>query len=389
MKILHTADWHLGHSINGFDRYVEQADALRQVVEVVRREQPDAFILAGDIFDTAQPSAAVRRIFSETIVEIRDAAPEMTVVAIAGNHDSGSSHEVFRRPWERLGVHVFGTVNRDDAGSHIIHVGGEDGGIVAALPYTHPRNLPAGFMDELSRMAAKASDGKKPVVLAAHTTIAGCDYSGHSSATEMSAGGIDAVRAEDLGDGYDYIALGHIHRPQTISGTGRRISYSGSLVAVDFSESYRHSVTIAEIGQHGDTPTVRREEIAGIRPLVTLPTRGFATWDHAISLLRQFPDDAAAYIRLNILADSTVPSDASAQAEQACIGKAARFCRLNMKRMEMAGENGNHMSVEELRESDPIEIAMRFAADTGEDLSEESIDMLKATIATVRDELRD
>lgn len=386
MKILHTADWHLGHSLNGFDRYAEQADALRQVVETAQREQPDVFILSGDIFDTAQPSSAVRRLFSETLVGLRDAAPAMTVITIAGNHDSGSSHEVFRRPWERLGIHTFGTIDRNDIGSHIVRVG--NGGIVAAHPYTHPRNLPEGFTERLASAAAEASDGVEPVVLAAHTTIAGCDYSGHDSATELTAGGVDAVSAEDLGSGYDYIALGHIHHPQTMSGTGRRVRYSGSLTAVDFSESYSHSVSIIEIDRHGDEPKVRTEEIVSIRPLVTLPSRDFASWERAMELLRDFPDDVPAYLRLNVVADGTVPTDAAAIAEQACAGKLARFCRLNMKRPETAAETRRLMSVEELRESDPLEIAMRFADDIGEELSDESIGLLRETIAIVREELR-
>ena len=98
MKILHTSDWHLGHTLYNYDRTEEQKSMLRQMVKTVEEQKPDVFLLCGDVYHTAQPSAAVQTMFTEALIEIRDANPGMTIVVIAGNHDSGTKHEIFRTP---------------------------------------------------------------------------------------------------------------------------------------------------------------------------------------------------------------------------------------------------------------------------------------------------
>ena len=96
MKILHTSDWHLGHTLYNYDRTEEQADMLRQMTEIVEKHKPDVFLLSGDVYHTPQPSAAVQTMFTDAMVRIHDANPGMTIVVTAGNHDSGTRHEIFR-----------------------------------------------------------------------------------------------------------------------------------------------------------------------------------------------------------------------------------------------------------------------------------------------------
>lgn len=96
MKILHTADWHLGQSLYGFDRLDEQRRFLGQLCEVVAEERPDAMVVAGDVFDISMPSAAAQRVYAEGLLAIHAAVPEMVIVIVAGNHDSASRLEIYR-----------------------------------------------------------------------------------------------------------------------------------------------------------------------------------------------------------------------------------------------------------------------------------------------------
>ena len=100
MKILHTSDWHLGHTLYNYDRTEEQQDMLKQMVDIVVEQKPDVFLLCGDVYHTSQPSASVQTMLANALVRIHDAHPQMAIIMTAGNHDSGSKHEIFRIPWQ-------------------------------------------------------------------------------------------------------------------------------------------------------------------------------------------------------------------------------------------------------------------------------------------------
>lgn len=386
MRILHTSDWHIGHTINDYDRQAEHEEVFRQIVEVARRHEPDAMVISGDIFHTSQPSAAAQRQLTDTLVALRDACPSMPIFSIAGNHDSGSKHDIFRRPWKMLGIHTFGSIDKERPDSHIAELPGK--GFVVAVPYAHQRNMPDDFFRRLLELTESRNRAGLPVVLMAHTTVAGCDFNGHDNGTELTVGGIDSMALEEFGTGFDYLALGHIHRPQTLSGSAHRARYCGSPLAVDFSETYAHSVSIVTIEAHGSAPIITVEEIENPRPLVTLPSKGFADWPTAAKLLEEFPADMDAYVRLNVEIDGSFPPDAGMLAETACRTKAAKFCRLNCRRPEQAEAQCTAMTVDELRDMPPMELARRFAADTGQIFTDDMARMLAEAIDAVDEDSR-
>ena len=125
MKILHTSDWHLGHTLYNYDRSVEQMAMLLQMVNIVKEQKPDVFLLCGDVYHTPQPSATVQTMFTNALAEIRDANPGMTIVATAGNHDSGTKHEIFRTPWMALKVFTVGSINANQKEDMIIEIPGK------------------------------------------------------------------------------------------------------------------------------------------------------------------------------------------------------------------------------------------------------------------------
>ncbi len=381
MKILHTSDWHLGHTLYNYDRTEEQKSMLRQMVKTVEEQKPDVFLLCGDVYHTAQPSAAVQTMFTEALIEIRDANPGMTIVVIAGNHDSGTKHEIFRTPWKVLDVHTIGSLDKESIEEHIIDVPGK--GYVVAIPYVNERNLPEGFFQQLLDTVAERNDRELPVVLAAHTTLRGCDFTGHDHSSEYSVGGIDSLNVEQMGEGYDYLALGHIHHEQFVHTGKHNVRYSGTPIAVSFDENYAHSVSLVEIEKHGASPLVLKIEIENPRPLVTLPVEGMATWEEAKELLGNFPSDIPAYIRLNVEIDDFLPVEANAEANALTKGKECRFCHINAKRKSVKQAETKVLTVQEFQSEAPIDIAKRYAEDIGKVFDEEMTELFNEILEMI------
>lgn len=389
MKILHTSDWHLGHTLYNYDRTEEQVDMLCQIKEVVRDQKPDVFLLCGDVYHTSQPSATVQTMFTEALIEIRDANPGMTIVVTAGNHDSGTKHEIFRTPWRALKVHTVGNLTKDAMDEHIIEIPGK--GFVIAVPYCNERNIPEGFFQSLLDAVEERNTGNLPVVMTAHTTVRGCDFTGHDSVLrcgseqtdEYVVGGIDSLDIEQLGDGYDYLALGHIHHAQFVHTGKHNARYSGTPIAISFDENYSHSVSIVEIDRHGDTPRVETIEIENPRPLVTLPTEGLATWEEAKRLIAEFPNDIPAYIRLNVEIEDFLPLEAHAEANTLTEGKQCRFCHINAKRRLVKQTEANVLTVQEFQSERPIDIAKRYAEDMGITFDEEMTTLFNETLEMI------
>ena len=111
MKILHTSDWHLGHQLYKYERDEEFRHALKQIINIVREEQPDAFLLSGDVYDTPVPSTSAQNCFTQSLLEIHQACPSMVIIVIAGNHDGKSFLNVSRNLWALAGIHVVGLLS--------------------------------------------------------------------------------------------------------------------------------------------------------------------------------------------------------------------------------------------------------------------------------------
>lgn len=369
MKIIHTSDWHLGHVLYGYDRIAEQQDMLLQMQGIVENEKPDVFLLSGDVYNTSQPSAAVQTMFTDAIVTLHKVCPSMTIVITAGNHDSGTKHEIFQTPWRALNVHAIGNIDREHPENHIIEVEGK--GIIVAVPYAYERNIPDGFFQHVLDIATSRNSASLPIVMMAHTTVAGCNFKGHDNASEKTVGGIDSFEIEQLGTGYDYLALGHIHHAQFIHGTSHRVRYCGTPLAVSFDETYEHSVSIIDIDAHGSIPQFNAIKIIDPKPLVTLPTEGIATWDEVKRLVSEFPSDLPACLRLNIAVQDFLPQGIMDEARELVRGKQCTMCHINANRMERKASQASTLTVQELKDIAPVDLLKRFAADSGNPFDEE------------------
>lgn len=386
MKILHTSDWHLGHTLYNYDRTEEQMVMLQQMVNIVKEQKPDVFLLCGDVYHTPQPSAAVQTMFTNALVEIHDANPDMTIVVTAGNHDSGTKHEIFRTPWKALKVYAVGNVDDSHKEDMIVEIPGK--GYVIAVPYVNERYMPKGLFQELLDIVEEKNADNLPVVMTAHTTVRGCDFTGHENGSEYTVGGIDSYDLNEMGTGYDYLALGHIHHGQFIHSGKHNVRYCGTPIPVSFDENFKHSVSIVEIVEHGKRPTVKEIEIVPHRPLVTLPTEGVVTWEKAKELLENYPDDIDSYIRLNVEVVDFLPVEANAEALLICEKKKCRFCFINSRKPKNNRREAKVMSVQEFKTEEPIGIAERYAEDLGIEFDSEMKEMFNEVLATLKDEER-
>ncbi len=392
MKILHTSDWHLGHTIYDYDRIEEHSEMLHQMEKIVKKHRPDVFLLCGDIYHTPQPSASVQTMFANALVRIHDANPEMSIVITAGNHDSASKHDIFRLPWKALKVFTVGNLSPDTRSGenyddHIIEIPGK--GFILAVPYVNERNMPEDLFQNLLSEVEKRNKSNLPVVLTAHTSVRGCDITGHDTAMHDNVGGIDYIDVAQLGSGYDYVALGHIHKPQYVHTGNHNVRYCGSPLPISFDECFEHSVTLVDIDHHGATPSYQTIEILNPWPLVTLPSQDWATWDEAKKLLKEFPLDIRAYIRLNVVVKDYLPTTARTEALEIVKDKKCRFCLINNRRESSESNETKAMSIQEFKAENPMQIAKRFAADSDIDFDEDMENMFSEVLQSINEENRE
>ena len=369
MKIIHTSDWHLGHALYNYSREEEQADMLRQMTRIVEKEKPDAFVISGDVYDTMQPSTSVQTMLADALVEIHRANPKMLTVCIAGNHDSGSRHTIYRTPWKALNVEMVGNISRDSRlEDYIFKVEGK--GYIVAVPFAADRFMPEDVYVRLLEMVDEMNrEEQLPVFLSAHLAVARCDYRGHDMSTDENIGGLGCQELSIFGEGYDYIALGHIHKYQKLDTDGR-IFYCGTPIAMSFDEVYRgnrHCVMLVECDRHGAIPQVTPLEINNPRPLVNIPQEGFAEWEEVKREFMNYPDDIPSYIRLNVEVENYLTSGANDEAGAIASTKACRFCLINAKRKEsIQKENERRVfTTSEFKQLDTTDVARMWIESKG------------------------
>jgi exonuclease SbcD len=242
MRILHTADWHLGARLIERDRLAEHATFVDWLIETLRSEKIDSLLVSGDVFDAANPPQDAVALYFDFLKRLADLKTVKAVIT-GGNHDSASHLNAPRELLRRFEVHVFG-----HAEDNIVDLGGA---VIAAVPYLRERDLrQAGTGDTLSTVheqvraairdhyaaqlaAARTLAEGRPVIAMGHLTVLGATTS--DSERDIHIGNLGCVGA-DIFDGFDYTALGHLHRPQRVAGN-ETIRYSGSPIPLSFSEA--------------------------------------------------------------------------------------------------------------------------------------------------------
>lgn len=302
MKLIHLSDLHLGKRVNEFSMLEDQKYILRQILQRIDEERPDGVILAGDIYDKPVPPAEAVEIFDEFLFELSQRGLQTFI--ISGNHDSAERLAFGGRLMEGSGIH-FAPVY--DAKITPVHLEDEFGTVdVFLLPFVKPAHVRRfceveaaaseikTYTDAIrAAIACMDIDPEHRNILVTHQFVTGAVRS-DSEETALSVGGTDNVDAAAFSD-FDYVALGHIHRPQNMSGgvrkpdtgdvpadaTGRSdsdtstttlplIRYCGTPLKYSFSEAnHEKSITVVELGEKGSVD-IRTIPLKPLRDMVEL-----------------------------------------------------------------------------------------------------------------------
>lgn len=273
-RFIHTSDWHLGRLLSGMRLIDDQAHALDGLVQLVEAERPDAVLISGDVYDRAVPPAEAVELLDDTLTRIaRTGTPAFV---IAGNHDSPERIGFGSRLLAASGVHVAGPVGTEPAS---VLLACDDGPVrIWMLPYADPAVVrdvlgdPSlrGHDEAFAALAGLVRDRMVPGernVLLAHEFVAGGVETADSE-RPLTVGGTAQVARERF-SGFDYVALGHLHRPQAVGGPALR--YAGSLLKYSGNEcGHTKSVTVVELGEAGAAPEVREVSLPVLRDVRTV-----------------------------------------------------------------------------------------------------------------------
>jgi len=270
LRILHTADWHLGQTLRGYARDFEQAAVLNSLTEIVQDKEIDVLLVAGDIFDSQHPSGESQALFYRTLARLHAARPEMNVVVIAGNHDSAGRLEAPHPLLESFNVAIVGNVRRIDGRINtsrhlrtLTAAGGDPILHVLALSYPTAGCLPPissaeieedesnvirsvrALYDELHEELSLRLSGL-PFVVMGHLHVRGATTS-EGAERRILVGGQHAVPYSIFPEEAAYVALGHLHKPQSV-GPKQTVRYSGSLIPLSSTEQpYQHGVSLVTL----------------------------------------------------------------------------------------------------------------------------------------------
>ena len=251
MKLIHLSDLHIGKRVNEISMLEDQAYILTQILRIVDEEKPAAVLICGDVYDKSVPSAEAVTLFDDFLCRL--ARRDTHILIISGNHDSPERLAFANRLMEQSGIHISPVYNGE---VNPVILSDEHGEVnFWLLPFIKPVYVKRYFPDEgidsytdACRVAIgqmRVDEGKRNVLLT-HQFVTGaatCD------SEELSVGGSDNVDAS-IFDGFDYVALGHIHGHQNIGSN--RIRYCGTPLKYSFSEEHHQkSVTVVELGEKG------------------------------------------------------------------------------------------------------------------------------------------
>ena len=370
MKLMHLSDLHLGKRLNEFSLLEDQAYILLKILNVVDEEQPDAVLIAGDVYDKSVPSAEAVELFDDFLVRLSERKTQVFV--ISGNHDSPERLAFGGRLMDASGVHLSPVYS-----GHVEPVTLTDSfGPVNfyMLPFVKPSHVRRFFPEETIQNyndALKVAIGDMKLnaggrsVLIAHQFVTGAE---RSESEEVSVGGLDNVDASVF-DGFDYVALGHIHGPQNIN---ERVRYCGTPLKYSFSEAkHNKSVTMVELGEKGAL-TVRTVPLIPKRDMVELRGRYEELMRRSFYENTNYQED---YVHITLTDEEDVPE---------AMGR-LRVVYRNLMKLSYDNTRTRHVSqidgAEDLDTKSPMDVFSEFyEKQNGTGLSEEQESFLKILI---------
>lgn len=388
MKILHTADWHIGQLFHGYDRTNEHQLFLDWLVDTLHKEQIDVLLISGDVFDMANPSAISVKQFYQFLNQATSKSPQLQIIVTAGNHDSANRLESPKPLLESFSIQIVGMIEKDSTGAIdyvklMIPLKDKTGNITAwciAVPFLRMGDYPAitgsvnpytdgvsRFYEEAYQHALTKKQTGQAIVALGHLHAQQAQLSDMDKNERLIMGGVESISAAAFHPDIAYVALGHIHKAQIIGGK-EHIRYSGSPLPMSFSErNYKHQVITFEL-QGESAINIKSIEIPIAVPVISVPVK-HETIEEVINQLQKLPDatgslESAPYLEVRVLEDKPDPSRRH-KIEQALEGKYARLATINVKSsaIQNAGKTSSEPN-QKLDDLKPVDIFSKIYEST-------------------------
>ena len=409
MRIICTSDWHLGNLFHGNDRLPEHRHFLSWLLARIKEQHPDALLIAGDIFDNGNPSAAAQSAYYEFLADATETCPDMNVVIIAGNHDSASRLEAPRALLTRHKVEIRGNIHRswvanEDGGNWVINyddlmipINGGDGSqaIVLTVPYLRSdvvqnANYSEGVNTILRELTSKAREKYRdsPLIMIAHMYAKGADIAKSDASEKIVIGGQEEVNMQGWDEHPDYFTCGHIHKRQHIWNTDWA-HYSGSVLPMSFAEKdYHHGVDLVTI-KNGMKPQIEFLEYEPQHKLMFLPETEEELTPKKLEKLINAElldktedklDDNFVYLVLKVTLEK-VNNDAIKELEALIGTKNAVLCKIQkiIPELDIATVSGSQhlQSIDDILNRDPLDtLKETFVVKNGKEMTDHQEKML-------------
>lgn len=345
MRVIHTSDWHLGQELHGFDRGFEHDAFLDWLASQLIKLDADALIVTGDVYDTVNPPVPAQQRFYQFLRRALAESRSLQIVLIGGNHDSAARLELPKHLLDANRIHLIGGMPRHDGRASpartLIELRDKTGtpsAVCAAVPYLRPGDLPTVGAGESPLKAlyrevvetANAVRGNLPLIVTGHLHISGGAVS-ELSERRIVIGGEEAVSSDIFPVSVAYVALGHLHKPQSISGQ-TVIRYAGSPFPMSVAEKdYQHSIVLIDVDKAG---CMKTDLVRTPRPVAfhRVPAAGAAPLDIVEDELRRIEIDDPGehrrpFLEVAVRLDGAEP-ELRQRIEAALEGKPVRLTRI-------------------------------------------------------------
>lgn len=349
IRILHTADWHLGQTFFGYDRSEEHELFLNWLAEEMKQKEIDALIIAGDVFDVSNPSAASQSIYYRFICRVTAENPQLQIVIVAGNHDSAARLEAPLPLLQAMRTEVRGVVRKLEGGEidydhltvELKNRNGEVELLCMAVPFLRQGDYPAvqtesnpytegvrELYTQLLKRLWKRRKANQAIVAIGHLQATGSEIAEKDYSERTVIGGLECVSPDTFSEQIAYTALGHIHKSQRVSGR-EYIRYAGSPIPMSFAEKHYHHGVVMVTFDEGSVVEMQRLECPKLVPLVSVPDREPALPEVVLEALKALPevDGVVPYLEVKVLLEEPEPM-LRQEVEEALKDKNYRLARI-------------------------------------------------------------
>ena len=382
LKILHTADWHIGQTFFEFDRTFEHHQFLNWLTQTIAEKEIDVLLICGDVFDVSNPSAASIRMFYEFLKKATQVKQNLQIIVIAGNHDSPSRLEMPNPLLEAFNIHVVGSIQRDangnvDYGRFLIplkNFSGKNYGYCIAMPYIRMCDFLPGtyngtnlaesisqIYQEACEFALSKRSFGEAIIAMGHLHVLNAEISDNDKSERQIMGGLEYVPASAFHNSIAYVGLGHIHKAQKINKCDH-IRYSGSPLPMSFSEiNYKHQVVYFEIANE-KCVNISILEVPVTVELLKIPSQ-HKHIDDVIKELLLLPgvtnNSLAPYLEVRVLLSGPEPS-LRHKIEAVLNNKHVRLAKIDVKYQQTDNEKKDALTFDRLQELRPIEVFQKI-----------------------------